>query len=211
MARSISLECVRTVLILLHPFSPFITEELWSYFRNKDSSDIIISEWKKTGGCENMVAEKNMGILKDIIIAIRSVRSRMNVAPSKYSDLVIQCKDNEQVFLNNHIDLLKSLGRIDEVSMGSAIDKPTQSATIISGGMELYIPLGGLVNLEEEKTRMEKRIIDINRLLSSIDSKLSNENFLKRAPESVVERERSNKEKLNEEFKKITKNMEMIQ
>ena len=95
--------------------------------------------------------------------------------------------------------------------MGSDIDKPTQSATIISGGMELYIPLGGLVNLEEEKTRMEKRIIDINRLLSSIDSKLSNENFLKRAPDSVVERERSNKEKLNEELKKITKNMEMIQ
>ena len=211
MARSIALECVRTVLILLHPFSPFITEELWSYFRNKDSSDIIISEWKTTGGCENMVAEKNMSILKDIIIAIRSVRSRMNVAPSKYSDLVIQCKDNEQMFLNNHIDLLKSLGRIEEVSMGSDIDKPTQSATIISGGMELYIPLGGLVNLEEEKTRMEKRIIDINRLLSSIDSKLSNENFLKRAPDSVVERERSNKEKLNEELKKITKNMEMIQ
>ena len=77
--------------------------------------------------------------------------------------------------------------------------------------MELYIPLGGLVNLKEEKDRMEKRILDINRLLSNIDIKLSNENFLKRAPESVVDKEQSNQKKLNQELEKITKNLEMIQ
>ena len=209
--RSVSLECVRSVLILLHPFSPFITEELWSYFRIENSSDIIVSKWKKAGGRENISAEKNMNILKDIVTAIRSVRSRMNVAPSKYSDLAIQCKEKEQTFINDHLGLLKSLGRIENVVMGINIKKPEKSATIISGGMELYIPLGGLVNLEEEKARMGKRTADINTLLSSINAKLSNENFLKRAPESVVERERSNQEKLNEELEKITKNLEMIQ
>ena len=209
--RSVSLECVRSVLILLHPFSPFITEELWSYFRIENSSDIIVSKWKKAGGRENISAEKNMNILKDIVTAIRSVRSRMNVAPSKYSDLVIQCKEKEQTFINDHLGLLKSLGRIENVVMGINIKKPEKSATIISGSMELYIPLGGLVNLEEEKARMGKRTTDINTLLSSTNAKLSNENFLKRAPESVVERERSNQEKLNEELEKITKNLEMIQ
>ena len=209
--RLVSLECIRTVLILLHPFSPFITEELWSYFKREELSDLIVSKWIKVGDHENIIAEENMSMLKDIITAIRSVRSRMNVAPSKYSDLVIQCKKNEQKFINDHIRLLKSLARIENVTMGSKLEKPTQSATIVSGGMELYIPLGGLVDLEQEKTRMGKRIMDINRLLSGINAKLSNENFLKKAPTAIVEREKSNQKKLNEELGKITKNLEMIQ
>ena len=76
--------------------------------------------------------------------------------------------------------------------------------------MELYIPLKGLVDLEEEKNRMEKRISEIERLLTAIDGKLSNENFLQRAPGSVVEKERSNLKKLNEELEKITANLEVL-
>ena len=76
--------------------------------------------------------------------------------------------------------------------------------------MELYIPLKGLVDLEEEKNRMEKRISEIERLLATIDGKLSNENFLQRAPGSVVEKERSNLKKLNEELEKITANLEVL-
>ena len=95
--------------------------------------------------------------------------------------------------------------------MAEDVVKPPKSATAISNGMVLYIPLGGLVNLEEEKGRMEKRTLDINKLLSKIDAKLSNENFLKRAPESVIEKERFNQSKLNQELEKISKNLEMIQ
>ena len=152
-----------------------------------------------------------MYVLKNIVTDIRSVRSRMNVAPSKYSDLVIQCKEEDQIFIKEHSSLLKHLARISSISMAEDVAKPPKSATVISNGMELYIPLGGLVNLEEERDRMEKRTLEINRLLSNIDSKLLNENFLKRAPESVVEKERFNQRKLNQELEKITKNLEMIQ
>ena len=95
--------------------------------------------------------------------------------------------------------------------MAENVVKPPRSATAISNNMVLYIPLGGLVNLEEEKNRMEKRTLDINKLLSKIDAKLSNENFLKRAPESVIEKERLNYSRLNQELEKISKNLEMIQ
>ena len=209
-ARSVALECVRSVLILMHPFTPFITEELWSFFDYEDSRDIIISDWKKTGGRNNNPAEKSMNILKNIVTDIRSVRSRMNVAPSKYSDLIIQCKKEDQVFINEHSSLLKSLARISSITMAEDVVKPPKSATAISNGMVLYIPLGGLVNLEEEKNRMEKRTLDINKLLSKIDAKLSNENFLKKAPESVIEKERLNQNKLNQELEKTSKNLEMI-
>ena len=112
--------------------------------------------------------------------------------------------------MNEHSSLLKSLARISSITMAEDVVKPPKSATAISNGMVLYIPLGGLVNLEEEKDRMEKRTLDINKLLSKIDAKLSNENFLTRAPKSVVEKERSNQTKLNQELNKISKNLEMI-
>jgi valyl-tRNA synthetase len=79
------------------------------------------------------------------------------------------------------------------------------------GGMEIYILLGGLVDLDQEKERMGKRINEINRLITGINGKLSNDNFVKRAPEQVVEKERSNLKKLTEEFDKVTANLEMLQ
>jgi valyl-tRNA synthetase len=79
------------------------------------------------------------------------------------------------------------------------------------GGMEIYILLGGLVDLDQEKERMGKRINEINRLITGINGKLSNDNFVKRAPEQVVVKERSNLKKLTEEFDKVTANLEMLQ
>ena len=152
-----------------------------------------------------------MSILKDIISDIRSVRSRMNVSPSKYSDLVIRCKKNEQKFIKDYLFILKPLARLSNVTMSERLEKPTHSATSISNGMELYIPLEGLVNFDKEKERMGKRSVEIKSLLSNIEGKLSNKNFLQRAPESVIERERSNKDKLSQELEKINKNLEMIQ
>jgi len=210
-ARSVALECLRSILILLHPFAPFISEELWSFFKEEDSSDIIVFQWKKTGAPRDIRTESKMDILKDIISDIRSVRSRMNVSPSKYSDLVIRCKKDDQKFIKDYLFILKPLARLSNVTMSEKLEKPAHSATSISNGMELYIPLGGLVNFSKEKERMEKRSMEIKRLLSNIEGKLSNKNFLQRAPESVIERERSNKDKLSQELEKINKNLEMIQ
>ena len=210
-ARSIVLECLRSILILLHPFSPFISEELWSFFKEEGSSDLIVFQWKKTGALRDISAESKMNILKNIISDIRSVRSRMNVSPSKYSDLVIRCKKDDQTFIIDYLFILKPLARLSKVTISEKIEKPAHSATAISNGIELYIPLEGLVNFDKEKERMEKRSVEIKRLLSNIDGKLSNKNFLQRAPESVIERERLNKDKLNQELGKIKTNLEMIQ
>jgi len=209
-ARAVAIECIRTVLTLLHPYSPFITEELWSHFKSKDSADLIVTSWIKKGPLRDETAENDMDILKELITSIRSIRSRMNVAPSMFCDLVIRCNKDQTSFIEKHSNLITSLARVENISTGINIEKPEQSATAVSAGMELYIPLKGLVDLEEEKNRMEKRISEIERLLAAIDGKLSNENFLQRAPGSVVEKERSNLKKLNEELEKITANLEVL-
>tara|TARA_Y100001960_G_C14731379_1_gene857749 strand:+ start:28 stop:1293 length:1266 start_codon:yes stop_codon:yes gene_type:complete len=209
-ARTVAIECIRTVLTLLHPYSPFITEELWSHFKPKDSSDLIVTPWIKKGSLRDEAAENDMDVLKELITSIRSIRSRMNVAPATFCDLVIRCNDDQTSFIDKHTNLIISLARVENIFTGTDIEKPEQSATAVSAGMELYIPLKGLVDLEEEKNRMEKRISEIERLLKTIEGKLSNENFLERAPESVVEKERSNLKKLNAELEKITVNLEVL-
>ena len=209
-ARVVAIECIRTVLTLLHPYSPFITEELWSHFKPDGSSDLIIMPWIKNGSIQDKDAEDNMDILKEVITSIRSIRSRMNVAPSTRCDLVVRCNDDQKLFIDEHTNLIQALAGVNNISTGKNLDKPSQSATAVSAGMELYIPLKGLVDLEGEKSRMEKRILEIDRLLTSINAKLSNQNFLQRAPEPVIEKERSNLKKLNQELEKVTANLEVL-
>ena len=206
----ISLKCIRTVLTLLHPFAPFITEELWKHFSLQGASDLIVSPWIYKENMTDPIAEEDMLFLKELITSIRSIRSRMNVSPGKRSNLFVRCTMQQSEFLNLHEDLVKSLAKVENISSGTDIVKPKQSATSVVTGMEIYIPLQGLVDLEEEKRRMTKRISEIDRLLGGINSKLSNENFLIRAPENVIDKEKSNLEKLNEELEKITSNLDML-
>ena len=209
-ARFVAIECIRTVLTLLHPYAPFITEELWSHFKPDGSPDLIIIPWIKNGSIRDKSAEDNMDILKEVITSIRSIRSRMNVAPSTRCDLVVRCNEDQRLFIDEHTNLIQSLAGVENISTGKDLDKPNQSATAVSAGMELYIPLKGLVDLDAEKSRMEKRISEIDRLLTSINAKLSNENFLQRAPEPVIEKERSNLKKLNQEMEKVKANLEVL-
>jgi len=209
-ARSVALKCIRTILMLLHPYSPFITEELWSHFKQRSANDLIITSWPKDGPGIDDEVESKMGLIKNIVSSIRSIRSTMNVSPSKLIDVTIRCNKKQKQFLYSHMEVLKTLARIENINMGHEVDKPEQSATTVVGSMELYISLGGLINIEKEKTRMEKRVLQIEKLISSINGKLSNENFINRAPEDVINKERSNLHKLNEELEKIKFNMEML-
>ena len=211
-ARTICLKCIQSILALLHPYAPFITEELWSQFKDKDSKDLIVSPWPSSiNGFENKESEQNMALIQKIITSIRSVRSRMNVSPRKSSDLLVRCNKEKEKFILRYEILFKSLSNTQTIQCGEYLKKPKKSSTIVIDGMELYIPLGSLVDLGQEKDRMEKRIIEINNLISRIKNKLSNENFVNRAPEHVVDRERSNLLKLTDELDKITSNLDMIQ
>jgi len=151
-----------------------------------------------------------MDLFKNIISSIRSIRSTMNVPPSKLIDLTIRCNKEQELFLNSHMGILKTLAKIEDIDLGQQVDKPAQSATTVVGSLELYISLGGLIDIEREKTRMGKRASEINRIISSINGKLSNENFINRAPENVINKERSNLHKLTAELEKIKSNMEML-
>ena len=152
-----------------------------------------------------------MNKLKDIITSIRSVRSRMNIPNSKKIKLIVKCNDNKKDFILGHLELFKNFTKTKELSISSSNKKPINSATTVSLGIEFYIPLDGLVDLDKEKKRMLKRLNEIERLLNSINGKLSNKNFLDRAPKDVILKERNNHKKLTEEDEKLRANMEIFE
>ena len=210
--RNITVKCLRTILCLFHPYAPFITEELWSHFKKTGEPDLIITPWPDhEDGRINDTIEKDMKIVQDVITAIRSVKSRMNVPPSKSSNLLVRCSTGQGTFIQSYEPLLRSLANIDDLSLGPAIEKPPRSATAVVHGMELYIPLGGLVDLMQEKSQMNKRKEKIESLLSGIENKLANENFIDRAPEEIVLRERQKMEDLNDELLKINTNLKDLE
>ena len=207
----ICIASIRKILPLLHPYTPFITEELWSFFKSERADDLIISPWTtEDKDLINKEIDSKMMMLQDIISAVRAIRSRMNIPPSKKIELNIKSDENQTEFIDQNNELIIALARLDSYSAGSSVQKPSKSATAVIHGMELYIPLGGLVDLDKERSQLNKRKTKIELLLSDIKKKLSNENFVSRAPEDIVKREQNKMIDLKDELEKIDSNLNML-
>ena len=207
---STCLKCIRIILPLMHPFTPFITEELWSFFKDKNQPDLIVSMWPNGNYDFDDDVDGAMIVLQELITSIRAIRSRMNIAPSKNVDLKIKCSKGQSDLISQNKKLFMALAKIDSYDYGSSMERPPQSATAVVHGMELYIPLDGLVDLDKEKMQLEKRKIKIEGLLIGIDKKLSNKQFINNAPENVVDGERKKGVNLRDELTKINSNLEIL-
>ena len=207
---STCLKCIRIILPLMHPFTPFITEELWSFFKDKNQPDLIVSMWPNGNYDFDDDVDGAMTVLQELITSIRAIRSRMNIAPSKNVDLKIKCSKDQSDLISQNKKLFMALAKIDSYDYGSSMERPPQSAIAVVHGMELYIPLDGLVDLDKEKMQLEKRKIKIEGLLIGIDKKLSNKQFINNAPENVVDGERKKGVNLRDELTKINSNLEIL-
>ena len=208
---NICIESIRKILPLLHPYTPFITEELWSFFKIENDKDLIISPWPVVHkSAINEKIDNEMNILQDVISSVRAVRSRMNIPPSKKIELKIKSNEEQKHFIDQNNELIISLAKLNSYSVGISMQKPSQSVVSVVHGMELYIPLEGLVDLEKERAQLNKRRTKIEELLVGIDNKLSNENFIANAPDEIVNRENNKKIDLKDELEKINSNIRML-
>ena len=211
-SRAVAVHVIKGILTLLHPYSPFITEEIWSYFRNDADSDLIVSPW--LNGDESQAdteADTSMGLLKEMVTAVRTIRSRMNVPPGKKADLVIRNVNGHQSNIESFDDIIKTLGRINKITLGANLEKPDQSATAVVQKMELFVPLKGLIDLDQEIARLSKRLDELKGHLAGVEKKLANENFVNRAPENVVAHEKQNLQDMTAEFDLVKANLDMLQ
>ena len=209
--KSVSKYVLKNIIILLHPYSPFVTEEIWSKLKKHNESDLIVKDWPKIENkWINKSLEDEMEILKSLISSIRTIRSQMNVPLNKLCKMIVQCNSEQKSILNSHSLIIKSLAKIETIEMTEDSKKPSQSATAIVDNMEIFIPLKGIIDFDIEKKRLQKRIKELNNHLIGANSKLKNKEFLKRAPKNIVDREKEKKEDMVLELEKITKNYDMI-
>jgi len=203
------------ILRLLHPFIPFVTEEI-----NKIQRDIFPSKqetltfgpWpEQTSKYKDDKLEESFESIQSVVNAVRSIRAEMNVPPGKKADLYVRISDNEiGKLLEKYQDYFRSLAKIDNLIVGEDIKKPGLSASGIISGAELFIPLEGLINIESEKKRLEKELSNLKTQLEKVSKKLANADFLKNAPEDVIEREKGKKADFEEKIEKLNKNLEQL-
>jgi valyl-tRNA synthetase len=210
-SRAVSVHVLKNILALLHPYAPFITEELWSHFKSKNDKDLIVSEWPKIDKkWINRNTENKISLLQELISAVRTIRSSMNVPPSSKADMIVRTNATEAKILQEYETIIKYLCKINTVSYDEKATKPPQSAVAVIRDLEIYIPLGGLIDFRIEKERLLKRKIELESLISNIRNEINNQEFLTRAPEKIVQKERDKLDEISNEFKKVVINLEML-
>ncbi|MEM1114974.1 MAG: valine--tRNA ligase [Bacteroidota bacterium] len=190
---ALSTEVFEQILGLLHPFMPFVTEELWWTLRPRQPGDACIaSAWPTPSADEiDAAAVADFQTVQDVVTAIRQVRAQYNVPPSQRIEAVVATGDRYTAeSLERARDYAERLAGLGALEIGVGLDKPAASATVVVGPHEVYVPLAGMIDLDVERARLGKEIEAKRQFLGAVEKKLRNEAFTSRAPEAVVEKER---------------------
>ncbi|MCL1695058.1 MULTISPECIES: valine--tRNA ligase [unclassified Lysinibacillus] len=189
--RSILAYVLDQTMRLLHPFMPFITEEIWQHLPHKGES-ITVAAWPTVRADLHFAEEAdNMKLLMDIIRSVRNIRAEVNTPMSKKVPLFISAKDAATVtVLEANKAYLEKFCNPESLTIGEGLEAPGQSMTAVVTGAELFLPLVGLINLEEEIARLEKELEKWAKEVKLVTGKLSNEKFVSKAPEALVNAER---------------------
>lgn len=213
-----------SILRLLHPFMPFITEELWQRLpsfqlehykelisEQKQKTTIMLSKWPESG-LINQKAIDDMELVMEVVSAIRNIRSMMNILLRTCLPMIMIKHSLEETadVLKSCIEYIRRLGNIETVVFDPDIEKPPASAVVVVKGMEIYIPLEGLIDMEKERMRLGKQIEEIRQVLKGVQAKLNNQGFIDKAPQEVVDKVREQGELLEAKKKRLEENLRML-
>ena len=198
-------------LRLLHPFMPFITEEIHSKLPGTSGSimEDPFPEYKENN--VDLEAEKTFSTVINVIDCVRNVRGEMNLNPGLNLDLLIRTKhDHEATTLKHNTKYINALSRANVIKSGSTVKKPRVSISSVCDEMDIFIPLEGKINFTEEKKRVEKELKKIEKDIIVLDKKLSNKNFIDKAPSEVIEKDSQRKKFLSEKQARLRIHLETV-
>jgi valyl-tRNA synthetase len=194
------------ILKILHPFMPYITEELWAVKGQKGpkrESLLCLSEWPALDGLVAPDAEAELGWVVDLVTEVRSARSEINVPAGTQVPLVlVGASEATRQRAAVWGDMVKRLARLSEISF--AEQAPPQSAQMVIRGEVAALPLAGIIDIAAEKARLSKEIEKITQEIAKIDAKLGNADFMARAPEEIVEEQHERRADFSERLAKLT-------
>ena len=194
---------LKDVLIILHPFMPFVTETIWKEVYGENEI-LMVEKWPETTGDEEKYTNefKDFLLLQEIIVGVRAERNNCNLNPKEKSIAFILSRDHKELFSQNS-EIIKKLANISELNFVDEIPEDENLTSIISGNYEIYLDLKRDINLEEEKDKIQKEIDFVGPFVKVLEGKLSNNNFIKNAPIELVEEERKRLEDVKEKLEKL--------
>jgi valyl-tRNA synthetase len=173
---------LENVLVLWHPFMPFVTEEIWQSFGQGDR--MIVHPWPKIQRVVKLVPE--IQLIQDVVISIRHIRAQYKVEPSRHVDVLLVSETNQRLF-DEQADVIRRLARVGVLTTRPSGEKPDGSASAVVGSVQIYIPLAGLVDTAKEKTRLTKQLKETKAYLTNVEAKLANKAFIAKAPSKIVD------------------------
>lgn len=212
-ARECAVFVLLNIMKMLHPFMPFITENIWGILTEKKGEVSISTEpWPEIPlKFIDQQLEEDMGMIIRLAEAVRAVCNELDVPPSKKPKVLVRCENHDTVnMLNSHKDQIRNLARSGEVQAAVDMNKPPLSASAVIPGAEIFIPLEGLIDIEQERARLEKELEQKRAYLEKIQKKLNNTDFIANAPAEIVEAERQKLVKTDELIEKLNKNLESL-
>ena len=196
------------VVRLLHPFLPFITEEIWQRLPNTKGSIMVAPFPEPAEFLADEDSLMEMDILQGVITGIRNVRGEMNIPPKKSVRVIIDVKGSrEREVLENNSAYITSLAKVESMDLLSGIEKPESSAGYILGDIQVHVLLKGLINYEDERKRIRKEIEKMEREIDISRKKLANEDFINQAPSHIVDGVRERVELINLKLEKLNRNL----
>jgi valyl-tRNA synthetase len=201
------------LLRLLHPFMPFITEEIWQALPgSKKYESIMTADYPVPDDDRNFqTGAEEMELVMEVIKSIRNIRGEMEVPPSREIRAILICNSEEssRLLKKNEVYIM-SLARLSDLAIGRGVEKPSDASVQVAGDVEIVVPLKGLVNVEEEEKRLLKEIGKIDKDIDFLGRKLENPSFVERAPADVVAKEKKKLEDFANKKNVLLQSLEKI-
>ncbi len=211
-AQHVLCEVLGSAMKLLHPYMPFITEEIWQCLPHEGGS-IMVSSWPKYQ--EDLVdqdAEAGMSAIMDVIKAIRNMRAEVNAAPGRKAPAILLVDADFKKVLETNAAYIKLLATVDELTIedNNNSNKPQNAMTTVVNGIEVYLPLKGLIDVEKENARLKKELETLSKEIKRIEGKLGNAGFLAKAPAEVIAKEKIKSGEIGQKMAAINERLEYL-
>ena len=201
----------KKVLALLHPFAPYITEELWTYLKDEGQDLLIVQDFPEFDPALEFQQDQDMmNNFIEVITAVRNLRANVNIGPKDLLSIHVFTDHGDlKNYLHAEMDALKDIGRLSEIhTFSKSEERPKKSVMSVTSFTEVFLPLEGVIDLADQIKRLEKSLQKTEKEYSKYANKLKNEKFMNNAPEEVVQEVKQNEAELSEKLKAIKENLE---